>query len=119
MGVAQISNLLYRRFLIGGLADRSGFPISGSNKLIKLQVENLRYSRLEVCATMFEIARICERFPKSQEGRWFHLRSSILHPPPLRLCLVALLLARSIFGPIQVTGFTRFRSRGLAPIPIV
>ena len=45
--VAQISNLLYRRFPIGKRWDNQSAFGSSSTR----QVENLRYSRLEICAT--------------------------------------------------------------------
>ena len=45
--VAQVSNLLYRRFLIGrALVATGASELSHSS-----QVGNLRYSRLPVCAT--------------------------------------------------------------------
>ena len=51
-GVAQIFNLLYRRFAIGSrpalLARRAAERSALSEPK---QVENLRYGRLEVCAT--------------------------------------------------------------------
>src|SRR5947208_5240665 len=49
VGVAQISNLLYRRFPIGSRANlRARCIIRKSRRL-----EALRYSRLEICATRF------------------------------------------------------------------
>jgi len=47
--VAQISNLLYRRFAIGRLANLPGHRILSKAR----QAETLRYSRLEICATRF------------------------------------------------------------------
>jgi len=47
--VAQISNLLYRRFPIGRRRERSEtFDLPAARRL-----EALRYSRLEICATRF------------------------------------------------------------------
>ena len=45
--VAQISNLLYRRFVIGSVSD-AGCPIELDHTL---QNTILRYSRLQICAT--------------------------------------------------------------------
>src|SRR5437667_11717289 len=52
-GVAQISNLLYRRFPIGSPANLPARCIIRRFR----RLEALRYSRLEICATRFQ--RIC------------------------------------------------------------
>ena len=52
--VAQISNLLYRRFPIGKATDAGGAWRFGSASVRwwRQQVKNLRYSRLKICATV-------------------------------------------------------------------
>src|SRR6266404_2944787 len=52
-GVAQISNLLYRRFPIGGSTNLPAHCIIRRSR----RLEALRYSRLEICATRSQ--RIC------------------------------------------------------------
>src|SRR2546422_604367 len=51
-GVAQIFNLLYRRFAIGRLSPFAG----GSGTLTARQNAILRYSRLKICATSVKYA---------------------------------------------------------------
>jgi len=49
--VAQIFNLLYRRFAIGRVGAEINFDSARSTQAGRQQVKNLRYSRLKICAT--------------------------------------------------------------------
>ena len=63
--VAQISNLLYRRFPIGKRWDNRSALGSSSTR----QVENLRYCRLEICATALRFS-VRGKLP-SNRAIWF------------------------------------------------